>query len=86
MLSTAGAKLKIRWIDRKVQLSAAPIVDYSNSPVDEDIAVLTVEQHEKKVNHLICLGKGELIEREIIHLYVDQFGRIRNEPFYTGLN
>lgn len=86
MLSTANAKLQIRWIDRKVQLSATPAIDYSESPIDEDIAVLAVEQHAKKVNHLICLGKGELSDREVIHLYTDQFGRIRNEPYYTGLD
>ena len=86
MLSSAGAKLKIRWVDRRVQISAEPIVDYSKFPVDEDTAVLTVEQHDKKVNHLICLGKGELSDREVIHLYVDQFDRIRTEPYYTGLD
>lgn len=86
MLAANGAKLKIEWRDRAVLLSAVPIADYTEAPVDGDIATLTVEQHEKKVNHLICLGRGELAEREVIHLYVDQFGRIGSVQYYTGLD
>lgn len=85
MLAKNGAKLKIAWKDRAVYLSAEPIVDYTASPVDGDVAPMTVERHETKVNHLICLGRGELSEREVIHLYVDQFGRIGDIQFFTGL-
>ena len=85
MLADNGGKLKIAWKDRAVLLSAEPIVDYTESPVDGDIAALTVEQNKDKVNHLICLGKGDLAEREVIHLYVDQFGKIGDVQYYTGL-
>ena len=85
MLAANGAKLKIAWKDRAVYLSAEPIVDYTESPVDGDIATLTVEKHETKVNHLVCLGRGELAEREVVHLYVDQFGRIGDVQYFTGL-
>lgn len=86
MLASVKAKLRIEWKDRRVILSAVPIVDYTEAPIDGDIATLTVEKHQKKVNHLICLGKGELSEREVIHLYVDQFGRIGNTQYFTGLD
>lgn len=86
MLATKDAKLKIAWKDRAVHLSAEPIVDYTHSPVDGDVATLTVEQNNQKVNHLICLGKGSLANREVIHLYVDQFGRIGDFQYYTGLD
>lgn len=85
MLAANGAKLKIKWKNRCVVLSAEPIADYSDSPVDGDIAPLTVERHGNKVNHLICLGRGELAKREVVHLYVDQFGRIGSVQVYTGL-
>lgn len=85
MLADNGGKLKIAWKDRAVYLSAEPIADYTESPLDGDIATLTVEQNKDKVNHLICLGKGDLAEREVIHLYVDQFGRIGDVQYYTGL-
>ncbi len=85
MLTAYGAKLIITWENRSVKLSAAPIVDYSRDPVDDDSAILSVEKYDKKVNHLICLGKGELAERTVIHLYVDQFGRIGDSQYYTGI-
>lgn len=85
MLAANGAKLKILWKDFAVHLSAEPIVDYTDAPVDGDLATLTVEQHRQTVNHLVCLGRGELAAREVIHLYVDQFGRIGNVQYYTGL-
>lgn len=86
MLLSVGAKLKMEWVDRSVCLCALPIVDYTEYPVDGDTARLSVEQYEKKVNHLICLGKGDLANREVIHLYVDQFGRIGDVQYYTGLD
>ena len=85
MLADNGGKLKIAWKDRAVHLSAEPIADYTESPVDVDSASLTVEQHKDKVNHLICLGKGNLADREVIHLYADQFGRIGDVQYYTGV-
>ena len=85
MLADNGGKLKIAWKDRAVHLSAEPIADYTESPFDGDIATLTVEQYKDKVNHLICLGKGDLAAREVIHLYVDQGGRIGDVQYYTGL-
>ena len=86
MLAANGAKLKIAWKDRAVRLSAVPIVDYTETPVDGDEAVLSVEQHKAKVNHLICLGAGNLAEREVIHLYADQYGNIGDVQYYTGLD
>ena len=86
MLAAKKAKLKMVWKDRAVHLSAVPIADYTESPIDGDIATLTVERAEQKVNHLICLGKGDLAAREVIHLYVDQFGRIGNVQYFTGLS
>lgn len=86
MLADNGAKLNIKWEGRTVKLSALPIVDYSAEPVDGDMAMLTVERYEKKVNHLIALGAGELEEREILHLYVNQAGEIGDTQVFFGLD
>jgi hypothetical protein len=86
MLAANGAKLKIAWKNRAVHLSAEPIADFAEAPVDCDMATLTVELNKQKVNHLICLGNGDLAEREVIHLYADQFGRIGDVQYYTGLD
>lgn len=86
MLGDNGAKLNIAWENRAVRLSAAAVVDYTDFPADSDTASLNVEKYSKKVNHLICLGKGNLTEREVIHLYADQFGNIGDEQYYFGLD
>ena len=86
MLLDNGAKLNIVWKDQAVELSATPIDDYTQNPIDGDTTMLTVEQHEGKVNHLVCLGKGELSEREVIHLYIDQDGNIGDTQYYTGVD
>lgn len=88
MLAKNGAKLKIEWNadDRSVRLSAVPIADHTQSPVDNDTASLSIERHDTKVNHLICLGRGELADREVIHLYADKSGQIGDVRFYTGVD
>ena len=87
MLEKNGAKLKIEWDAeaRAVRLSAVPLVDYSAEPVDSNEAPMAIERNEAKVNHLICLGQGELAEREVLHLYADQTGRVSYVQFYTGV-
>ncbi len=86
MLTANDAKLKIAWEDRKVRLSAVPIVDYASAPLDDDTAELSVEKHDKKVNHIICLGKGELTEREVHHFYIDKNGNVSDTQHYFGLD
>ncbi len=85
MLAKKKAKLIMTWKDRSVELTAVPIVDYTKAPVDGDVATLTVEKHDSKVNHLICFGRDCCANREVMHLYVDQFGRIGSVQYYTGL-
>lgn len=86
MLASVNAKLKIEWKGRKVYLSAVPLADYTDAPVDGEIATLNVERQKNKVNHLICLGRGELAQREVIHLYADQFGNIGNSQYYKDFD
>ena len=90
MLAANGAKLKMEWVatEKKVRLSAVPIVDYTDDPVDGDVATLSVEHYpsNSKANHLICLGRGELSEREVIHLYADNNGKISGTKYYSGPN
>lgn len=86
MLASAGAKLKMTWSGTALELYAEPIVDFTDRPVDGDEAILTVERFGSKVNHLICLGAGDLAARTVVHLYVDQFGRIGDAQHFTGLD
>jgi hypothetical protein len=85
MLAEFDAKLMMRWENGSVRLYAEKIVNDADAALDNDVAQLIVERHGNKVNHLICLGRGELADRDVIHLYVDQFGRIGNVQYYIGL-
>lgn len=77
MLAEYGAKLKIIWHEGKAVLSAYPIVNYSeNEEWDSDLVNFVIDKVYNKINHLICLGKGELSERLVINLYSDAAGNI----------
>lgn len=86
MLDSVSGKLHFNFRDGKVVISAFPIVDYSqDEQFDNDQIEMEVKKTENPVNHLICLGKGELSERQVIHLYTDADGNISEDQTFTGL-
>lgn len=86
MLKAYGAKLKIKFSNGFVELSAKPIVDYSqDEQFDTDLIALAVKKRGNVLNHVICLGKGELAGREVIHVYADANGNISETQVFTGL-
>lgn len=78
MLKEFDAKLIVRFSYGKVVISAEPIYDYSQ---DEEFDTSQVDFKLKKkfrpVNHIICLGQGELKERAVIHIFTDEYGGIQ---------
>ena len=87
MLNSVGAKLHMTFEDGFVVLSALPIIDYSkDDEFDTDQIKFDIEKYYNPTNHLICLGKGELAERQIIHLYADTEGNISKTQTQFGLN
>lgn len=87
MLNSVGAKLHITFEDGYVVLSALPIVDYSkDDEFDTDQIKFDIEKYYNPINHLICLGKGELADRQIIHLYADAEGNISKTKTQFGLD
>lgn len=93
MLKSVGYRLQIRYIQQErgqpgyVELSSVPIVDYSEQiELSQDSQLnFTFRNCRNGVNHLICLGKGELQDRQVIDLYVQEDGSIGNEQYYTGV-
>ena len=93
MLKSVRHKLHIEYIQQErgqpgyVELSAVPIVDYSERiELSQDSRLNFVFDEVKNgVNHLICLGKGELQDRQVIDLYVGQSGSIGTTQYYTGV-
>ncbi|MCL2492502.1 MAG: hypothetical protein FWF33_00460 [Clostridiales bacterium] len=73
-----------------VTVDAIPIVDHSQdneySQDNPTSGGIRVNRYTGGVNHLICLGQGELKNRLVIHLYVMGDGKIQQggTPYFTG--
>lgn len=77
MLSESLGKLKIFYREGKVNLSAEWIADYSEiEEWDSSQMNLRIKKNYRPINHLICLGKGDLKDRHVIHLFTDENGGI----------
>lgn len=87
MLASAGGKLRIEVLGTgRVQLSAVPVVRYvTENEWDSDRMTLDAAQEWHPVNHLICLGKGDLRERQVVHLYADGQGNLSTTQTSAGL-
>lgn len=87
MLKSAGLKLNMSFdaISKKTMLDAVPIINYTE---DEDISSdkfsYIANRKYKTVNHLICLGTGELADRIVRHLYADEDGNISTTQTQFG--
>ena len=93
-LALQDARLEIRYKQGPangrgyVLLRAVPITDHSsNIELNEDGSVkLNILDCQNGVNHLICLGAGELEQRQQVDLYAWPDGSIRKEQYYTGID
>lgn len=87
MLKTVGGKLRFAYQNGKIILSAVPIHDYTqDEEFDSDQVDFRIKKKFKTVNHLVCLGSGELEDRTVIHLYADTQGNISKEQTQLGLD
>lgn len=78
MLYSYRAKLSLMYLNKQVILSAIPLYDYSRDEEwDTSQLSFDVEKNFRPVNHLICLGKGDLKNRRVIHLFADENGEIQ---------
>ena len=78
MLKDAGAKLKIKWQNGKVIMRAEQVHDYSqDEEFDTSQVEFEVSREYAPVNHVICLGKGDLADRAVIHIFTDENGGIQ---------
>lgn len=76
LLSNMG-KLQMTKSYGKVILNAVPLFDYSRDEEwDSGQLDFSITKDYHPVNHLICLGNGDLRERKVIHLFADENGGI----------
>lgn len=86
MLESVGAKLKIEFKNGSVELSAVAIHDYQNDELDSDHIGMKIEKTYNPINHLVCLGQGDLASRTVVHLYCDADGNISTTQSITGID
>lgn len=92
-LEELDARLDIKYIIGEanergyVLLNVTRVVDHSDTiEISEDGNVkLNILDYRGGVNHLICLGKGELAERDRVDLYAHQDGSVKKTQYYTGI-
>lgn len=90
LLKSVGYKMQIGYdqVLRKVVVSAVPIMDYSSeieysSDMSADYSMII---DRTGINHLVCLGSGELRNRIVVHLYVDGNGVISQTQTFFNEN
>lgn len=86
LLKSVSAKLVLSYSGGSVVLSAVPLVDYTQDGLDSDLIDMKIKKATNKVNHLICLGSGELAGRMVIHLYADASGNVSQTQTFTGID
>jgi hypothetical protein len=87
MLESVSGKLQISFKNGKVTASAVPAIDYSkDEQFDNDQIDFKIERTFTPINHLICLGQGELTERLVMHLYSDETGNISEIQTFFGID
>ena len=69
----------------KVELRAEPITTIAGTYNEDNRLSLTFTDDNMGINHLICMGSGELKDRQRVDLYVDQNGNIGTTKYHTGL-
>lgn len=68
----------------KVELRAEPITTIAGTYNEDNRLSLTFTDDNMGINHLICMGSGELKDRQRVDLYVDQNGNIGTTKYHTG--
>lgn len=80
MLADNGGKMKIMYspTKKKAVITVEWLVDYSQDEEwDSTQVTFKVERATNVVNHLVCLGQGDLKDRYVIHLFTDENGGIQ---------
>lgn len=78
MLQSVNAKLMMRCKSGKITIYAQELMNYAAAEdFDSSIIQFKIDRVYNHVNHLICLGSGELKNRHVIHLFTDENGGIQ---------
>lgn len=70
----------------QILLEAVPAVQVSGTYNEDNGISMSYVINNMGINHLICGGSGELQNRMIRHLYIDNNGNISSTQYYFGLD
>ena len=92
LLKSQGYKIQITYVEESrelgyVLIESVPIVDYSSEiELSQDSGLdFQLNDIRNGYNHMIVAGKGELADRNVIHLYAWPDGSIQKTQYYTGI-
>ena len=78
MLGVINAKIQFRYSNGKVYIHVNYAYNYAfDEEWDSSQLEYKIKKNYNKVNHLICLGSGQLKNRKVIHLFTDLSGNIQ---------
>lgn len=86
LLKDNGYKLDVKFMNGTVCLSAVPFVDYSCNSINSDLLGIKIKKCYNPINHVICLGKGELHDRIVLHIYADETGAVSEKRVFSGID
>ena len=88
MLKSVGYRLNISCQNGAVRLTPTLIHDYSDElEYSQDSNInFRIQDNQNGVNHLVCLGQGDLRDRQVLNLYLLADGTIGTTQYYTGLS
>ena len=86
MLNRVGLRLRVEYLNGKVVLSTAKQYNHAtDEEFDPELVNMRLKKNARAVNHLVCLGSGELENRTVIHLYADENGNVSQTQTQFGL-
>ena len=92
MCESVGFRLNIRYVQTEssgyVLVEAVRAGNYGNNIEFSQDSMINFDSIDNQmgVNHLICLGQGELRDRLVVHLYADKNGNISQIKSITGID
>lgn len=88
LLSEHDCKVRM-WFDgeqKRVVLKVLKARDFTDDEsLLENSAVVKVT-NERPINHLVCLGSGEMEQRSRADVYLDKNGNASRTQYFTGIN
>lgn len=68
----------------RVELWAEARRTAGDDECDSDVMEVGITENHRVVNHLVCLGEGELKDRVVVHLYADAKGNVSQTQTLKG--